>query len=344
MTGPSAAHPEHSKLRRATLRAALQRGDVVAAARAWERLRIDPHGLDRNEVAAARAARSTVGRAIRDARSRRAHATVRPTHAGAVIAFPPESAFMRLRGKVSTALLFLFVFSLFLVIYPPSPQEDLAPAAAAPELTAQAQPDPTRAPTGARGRTAETLAPLALTAATPMPATPEPTAAPTLAAASAPPTSAPAATAAIGALPGGVPGGVAGGVPSGTPGGAVGGDPGATGRATPTPSPSPSPSVNVLPLNPPTLLAGVDRFLFRVIDARTGVPLSNVCVDYATLSCGPDKPRTNLLGYFWLDITPPAATAWRFRFTLDGFISVTTEKTYRPGQRTVLTTVDLRRR
>lgn len=330
---------DRSRLRRAAFRAAVRRGDIVAAARAWERLRVDPHGLDRNEVAAARAARSAVGRAIRDARRRRAHGTVRPTQSGAVIAFPLESTFTRFRGGVSTAVLFLFVFSLFLVLSPPRPPEGLAPAAAAPELTARSQPDPTRAPTGARGRTAATLAPVAFTA-TQTPATPEPTTTPAVPAASAPATGAPAATSAVGAVASGVPGGLPGGVPSGTPGGVVGGLPGATGRVTP----SPSPSVNVLPLNPPVLVAGTDRFLFRVIDSRTGVPLSNVCVDYATLTCGSDKPHTNLLGYFWLDIQPPAASAWRFRFSLDGYVSVTINKTYRAGQGTAITTVDLRRR
>jgi hypothetical protein len=120
----------------------------------------------------------------------------------------------------------------------------------------------------------------------------------------------------------------------------VGGVPGATGRATP----SPSPSVNVLPLYPPPLLGGADRFLFRVIDSRTGQPLANVCVIYGTLSCGPRDPHTNELGYFWLDLTPPAASNWSFRFSLDRYVSVTVNKTYRPRQGTVITTVDLRRR
>lgn len=321
---------------RARLRLALRSGDVLGAARAWERLRVDPNGLDRSEVAAARAARATVGRAIRDARRRRARATVRPAQSATVVRFPLESAFARFQGGISAAVTLLLVFSLFLVMTPSRP-EILAPAAA-PELTTVAQPELTRAVTGGRGRTSATLAPVAV-ATTPQP-TPQPTAAPTVAVTSAPRTGAPAATASTGGVPGGAPGGVPGGVPSGTPGGVVSGVPGATGRLTP----SPSPSVYVLPLNPPTLLGGADRFMFRVVDSRTGAPLSNVCVIYGTITCEPKDPHTNLLGYFWLDLTPPAASNWSFRFSLDGYVAVTVNKTYRPRQGTVVTTVDLRRR
>jgi hypothetical protein len=115
--------------------------------------------------------------------------------------------------------------------------------------------------------------------------------------------------------------------------------PGGTGSGLPTPSPS----VNVLPLTPPPLAAGSDRFLFRLVDSRTGAPLANVCVDYATLTCTPDRPHTNALGYFWLDLTPPAATNWTFRFTLSGYRTVSLNRTYRQGQGTVITSINLRR-
>ena len=327
---------DRTAIRRAALRAALRRGDGIGAARAWERLRVDGSGLPREEVRAARQARASVGRALRQARLRRAEPTPSPRLA-LLPAAALEGTWLRRRGAISTAAAFLLVFTLLFVIYPPRPvDEGFAPAAAAPELTELAQPDPTRAPTGARGRTSATLPPLVFTTAPPQP-TPEPAATPAPTAARS---GAPAATSAVGAIPGGAPGGVTGGVPSGTPGGVVGGVVGGTGKATP----SPSPSVNVLPLYPPTLLGGADRFLFRVIDSRTGAPLSNVCVIYGTLTCGPTDPHTNLLGYFWLDLTPPAATNWSFRFNLAGYTAVTLTKTYRPRQGTVITTVDLRRR
>lgn len=328
---------DRTKLRRAALRAALRRGDVIAATRAWERLRVDGAELAREEALAARGARAAVGRALRDARRRRAHANGTSVPAvGVPLRF--ESVLLRFRGAISTAALYLLLFTLFFAIYPPRPPEGAAPAAAPPELSAQAQPEPTRAPTGARGRTSATLAPVALAPAAPPEPSPtaEPTAAPTI----APATGAPVRSPSTAGVTAGVPGGVGGGVPGGTPGGVVGGVPGASGSARPTPAPT----LNVLPLNPPPLAVGTDRFLFRVVDSRTGVPLSSVCVIYGTLTCGPADPHTNALGYFWLDLIGRVAANWSFRFNLDGYVSVTVNKTYRTGQGTVVTTVDLRRR
>ena len=58
--------------RRAAFRDALRRADLVIAARAAARLQAHAAALDGEELRAARAARIAFGRAIRDARARRA--------------------------------------------------------------------------------------------------------------------------------------------------------------------------------------------------------------------------------------------------------------------------------
>ena len=336
------AELDRAGLRRATLRAALRRGDTMAAARAWDRVRVDGAGLRHDEIRAARDARAAVGRAIRDARWRRSQAVNAAARALApAIPVPGVRRALRLQRAIGTAVAVLIVFALMLVIAPPKPAEGLAPAAAAPELTTPARTEPTRAPAGARGRSSELLAIVPASAPPEPVTTPVPTAEPSAAPPSAAPLSTPATSPSVGGVPSGAPGGVSGGVPGGTPGGVVGGAPGGTGSATP--APSPAPSVNVLPLTPPPLAADSDRFLFRVIDSRTGSTLSNVCVDYATLKCTADRPHTNALGYFWLDLSPPAAAAWTFRFTLEGYRVTTVNRTYTSGQGTVTVTVSLRR-
>ncbi len=60
-------------IRRAAFRDARRRGDPLAAARAAAQLRAGPGDLDPRDLEALRASRQVVGRAIRDARSRRLH-------------------------------------------------------------------------------------------------------------------------------------------------------------------------------------------------------------------------------------------------------------------------------
>jgi len=314
--------------RRAALRAALRTGDLPSVARAWERMRVGGAVLTREEAAAAHAARATLGRAIRDARWRRAHPQARPslTLADQTLALP-ESALVRFRGTISTAAALLLVFGLLLVLFPPQAPAGDVPAAP----PSQAQPEPTRAPTGGRGRTSATLAPVALAptpALEPTP-TPEPTPAPTVAPATPAPASAPVARTAA---------------PAGSPptSAAPGGVPGGTGSGGA--SAAPAPKANVLPLDPPPLPAGTERFLFRIVDSRTGVPLANVCVVLGTRECGPNDYHTNTLGYYWLDLTGRVATNWSFGFRLDGYVTVNVNKTYRTGQGTVVTIIDLRAR
>lgn len=314
---------------RAALRAALKRGDALTAARAWEKLRVVAESVSARERAAAREARQAVGRAIRDARYRRMQSGVDAfsTPATATLA---QSAPSRVK-PLALALAALAIAAVVIVFLALRPDEDYAPAAAAPAEVAQPTVVPT-ANTGGRGRTRETPAPVALV--TPVPAdTPAPT--PTASG----PAGTPGATQAAGAQPGGVAGGVTGGVVGGTPGGVVGGVPGGTGTKTLPPA---TPTPYVLPRTPPQLPPGTDRFLFRLIDSATGLPLAGVCVNYGFPVCGPQDPHTNVDGLYWLDLNPGMATAWNFRFFLDNYLTATLNKTYRPGMGISTTTVFLR--
>lgn len=310
--------------RRAALRAALRRGDAIAAARAWERLRIDADGIAWHERAAARAARVAVGRAIRDARRRRALAPAAMDAGATDIAAASPTVLARYRGALSASAILVFLLALFV----PRPAEELAPAAAAPELVTTIVPAASLAPSG-RGRTSASAQPVADLESPPPSAVPTP--------------SAPAAPAASpSGVAGGTAGGATGGVVGGATGGAVGGTLGGTGTKTlpPAPTPTPAPAINLLPVSPVPLPPGADRFLFRVVDSRTGVPLSQVCVVYGTTTCGPSDPHTNVLGYYWFDLDPTMATAWNFRFFLDpDYFSATVDRTYRPSMGTSPTTV-----
>jgi hypothetical protein len=318
---------------RAALRRALRSGDALNAARAWERLRVVAQSISIHERAAGREARKAVGRAIRDARYRRLQSAMDAFAPAPAAEAQAAAARSRLR-PIALAIAVLAVISLLIGYQVTRPEEDFAPAAAAPEQVTE----PTAAPTpnaGGRGRTRETPAPVAI--ATPAPvATAEPTAAPSPSASAA--TGRPGATSAAGAQPGGVAGGVTGGVVGGTVGGTVGGVVGGTGTKTIAPTPTPY----VLPARPPALAPGADRFMFVVIDQATGVPLGGVCVNYGFAVCSASDPHTNASGQYWLDLNPGMATSWNFRFFNDGYLTATLNKTYRPGMGTSTTTVFLR--
>lgn len=84
---------------------------------------------------------------------------------------------------------------------------------------------------------------------------------------------------------------------------------------------------------PPPVPAGYDRFTFRVVDSRTLTPLRGVCVVVGTATCTPDKPHTNALGLWWLDIPRSrAASLWDFRFFMDGYYTAMTQVTHTPGE------------
>lgn len=316
---------------RALLRHALRKGDLVAAARAFERMRVAGAVVTRDEATSARAARTAVGRAIRDARRRKAHPPAAETIAVPVI---PLRASHALRRRLALALAVLNVLALIgLTVLYGRPDEGYAPAAAAPPLVAQVQSAPTPTP-GGKGRTSATAAPVAVVT------TPAPT---------APPSEAPTGTPIPSGQPEGQPGGVVGGVPGGTPGGVVGGVPGGTGTKTltptPAPTPTPTPSINVAPPgSPPPLIAGQDRFVFYVEDASTKLPLGGVCMSYGLQFCTDQDPHTNAQGYVWLYMQRGMATTWSFKFFLDGYYTATITKKYTPGMGNNTTSINLRRR
>jgi len=311
------AMSDRSSPRRAALRAALRGGDILATARAWERLRADPSGITRDQLLAARTARLALGRAIRNARWRRTQG-IAPAREIAAAAAPTTA-----RVRVRRALLVALAVGLVLAgigLWPREAPEGFAPAAAPPETQQRA----TQAFSGGRGRSSATLPPIVAASPT---AEPTPT---------APPSDAPGSGAPGTPGPSGVPGGIPGGVPGGTPGGVVGGVPGGTGNATPTPAPvptpSPTPDVRVVPEGtPPPRQPGWDRITFHVFDSATRFPLPGVCVSYGT-ACGPDDYHTNSLGYYWLDLQPPAASLWSFRFVFDGYFTAQTQIRYERGQ------------
>jgi hypothetical protein len=317
---------------RATLRDALRRGDALTAARAWERLRVVAQSVSARERALGREARKSVGRAIRDARYRRLQSAMDALDQRAVA---PATEAARARSRVRpllAAVVGLALIALALVFVVTRPEEDYAPAAAAPAQVSEPTAVPT-ANTGGRGRTAETPVPVAIV--TPVPAdTPAPSAAPSASG----PAGTPGATQAAGAQPGGVAGGVTGGVTGGTTGGVVGGVVGGTGTKTLPPA---TPTPYILPRTPPALPPGQDRFLFRVIDQATGAPLAGVCVSFGQF-CRQEDPHTNVDGLYWLDLNPGNATAWNFRFFKDDYLTANLNKTYRPGMGISTTTVFLR--
>ncbi|MBI2325257.1 MAG: hypothetical protein HYU87_09905 [Chloroflexi bacterium] len=309
---------------------------MLTAARAWERLRLSGVVLARREAAAAHGARAALGRAIRDARERRARGgDAAPSPVVASVASIATSSGAASRWRVRTAAFTVLAASLVLVVLAPvGGGRDLATGAAA-------EPDTPRAlaaMVASRGRTAATLPP-AVAAATAAPepqptAKPEPSVPP---AATASPAPSAGASAAASASPSGTP------ATAGASAGAAGAVPGAAG-GTGSAIASPTPKLNVMPVQPPLLPSGSDRFLFQVLDQRTGMPLANVCVIYGTLQCGEGDPHTNLLGYYWLDFPVRVAANWSFHFSRGGYVTATVNKTYRADQGTVITTIALRRR
>jgi hypothetical protein len=162
-----------------------------------------------------------------------------------------------------------------------------------------------------RGRTAPGAAPV-VAVADPVPslppANPEPTAAP---AASAPAAAAPAAAPAPAAKStAGT--GVGTGVGAGTGGGGGGTDPAPTARPA-----------GYVPLELPKQPIDHYRIGVRITDAVTRKPLADVCVIIGTGSCGPEKPHTNEIGVWAMDVPrSPSATQWDIGLIRSGYQEV----------------------
>jgi len=157
-----------------------------------------------------------------------------------------------------------------------------------------------------RGRTAPNAAPV-IAVVEPVPSLPPVTAEPSVAPA---PVAAPAPAAKSGA-----PSGVGTGVGTGTSGAGTGG-----GGADPAPTPRPA---GYVPLELPPQPIDHYRIGVRITDATTRQPLADVCVIIGTGTCGPEKPHTNEIGVWAMDVPrSPSATQWDIGLIRSGYVSV----------------------
>ena len=157
-------------IRRAAFRDARRRGDPLAAARAAAQLRPGSGDLDPRDLAALRAARQVVGRAIRDARARR----LRPV----LPARAPIRSRRRLRFPFAlAATIVLAVAALVALVAQPVEQNGGGGRAAAPVPTATTVPIALQS----RGRVVLAVRAVVPVLPQPQPAPkPNPTAAPTI--------------------------------------------------------------------------------------------------------------------------------------------------------------------
>ena len=300
--------PDRLAHRRASLLIALRDGDVHAAARAWSRLRGAGATLTKDELAAAKAARMQVGRALRIARERRAaDASI------VAVPSPPATAALRpssSRRRVIVALLIATVAAVAVVARAAalSPAGSVAPAAAVASPASAVETEG-----GGRGRIEATVPPQAAAPVrSPSPSesvSPSVTAAASALAAPSP-TPAPAATPAL--RPG----------PTGPAAVVVPPPPLSTAVATPAAS-----------LYPPPLASGYSRIRVLVVDATTLAPIAGACVSLGGTDCGPSRWHTNALGLWWFDFETGsiAGQQWAVTITRDGYqpLSVTVTTTGR---------------
>lgn len=281
-------------LRRAAFRDALRRGDLLAAARASARLQAHANELAAGELLLARDARLALGRAIRDARSRRA-TIARPVLATTAI---PLRRPRRVPYLVAAAVAVLAVaLSGWLVVPRDAGNEEAggggAPAAVAPDAAVPITPQ-------SRGRVVLAVA------AVPVIEQPQAATAPQPVTVLASP--GPAATSGPSAAPG-VPGGVPGAGGPGAPG------PG-TGSAPPSATPTPTATPRRTPV--PPLARGFARLTGRVVDASTGRGLPGACVSLGPCTAG--APRTDANGQWTLDLpVGSGGLDWGLEFAKSGY-------------------------
>jgi hypothetical protein len=260
-------HVEHlSRLlaRRVALGLALYRADMKAAARAAGRIRLPELGVSSEEENAARYARATLGRAIRDARARALRAPIiRPAlQREEIVAAKPSRRRLALFTTLAAAVGLIIV--ILLLGQPGGPLSGRhapgSPGTAASQQVLEATKE-------SRGRTISFSQKVAVGKPTST-ATPAPGFVDTD----------------IGDFHGGGGGGGSGSGGSGT--GGVG--------VVPLPPVAPGPT---------PIPSGYVRFHGRVFDAVTGAPMPGVCIIIGSLDCGPDKPHTDALGYWEATVT-----------------------------------------
>jgi hypothetical protein len=292
-------HVEHlSRLlaRRVALGLALYRSDMKAAARAAGRIRLPELGVSAEEENAARYARATLGRAIRDARARALRAPIiRPAFKREeIIASKPSRRRLALFTTLAAAVGLIIV--ILLLGQPGGPLSGVRAPGTAGTASSQQILDATNQ---SRGRT---------TSFTQQVAVGKPTGTP------APAASNPANSFDRDDFHGGGGGGGSGSGGSGT--GGVGIVP--VPPAIPGPTPIPS---------------GYVRFHGRIFDAATGAPLPAVCVIIGSLDCGPDKPHSDADGYWEATVT--LQPYWDFGWQKVGY-APRLERLYSFGQNDVL--------
>ena len=308
------------ELRRAQFRDAVRRDDALAAARAAARLRAHARQLDARDLETVRASRQMFGRAIRDARVRRAAG---PLASAPVVAIPLPDRRRIPYALVATIAVVLLAFGALLA--QPLLDASLADGGGgggAPQSVASDAPVLVSALS--RGRVV-----LAEVAVVPAIAEPVVTAQPEASASASP---APTAGA----------GGSAGPSGSGGPGTGTGTGTGSgSGSGPGTSSPSPTPTVTRTPA--PTFAVcfvsiqrGFARLCGQVIDARTGRPIPGACVSLG--ACTDQSARTDGNGR-WAFVLPvgDGSLQWDLEFAMTGYRTATYSQTSRQGFITIPT-------
>ncbi|HYK99504.1 MAG TPA: hypothetical protein VEU77_14040 [Candidatus Acidoferrales bacterium] len=275
--------------RRASLDAAMRDADVVVAARAASRLRVDGFPLTPDEFARARSMRRALGIALVKARM----------PARTVVPHAPSAPTRRRTAPLWRLVAALAVLAIALLVLFFGNEEQVG--GASPPRAVPPQPVATILAIS-RGRTISLPLEVVVAEASPTPA-PTATAAP-----SPDPTGGTATTANSGSGTSGTGGGGTSGNGNGT---------GSGGGAAPTPTPTPTPAPTATPVLPP---AGFSRLNVIVYDVNTGRPLNDVCVVIGTLSCDPSAPHTDVNGRWSADVAASSAsTRWDLNFIKAGY-------------------------
>ena len=273
--------------RRASLAVAMRDADVVVAARAASRLRVDGFPMTPGEFARARSIRRALGIAL--VKARMPARTVVPHERSAPVRRRTAPLWRLVTAlAVLAALLLVLFFGDQVEVGGGSPPRAVPPQPVATMLAIS------------RGRTISIPVEVVVAEASPTPA-PTATAAP-----SPEPTSGTATSANSGS-------GTSGSGSGGTSGNGSGS--GSGGGAAPTPTPTPAPTAT--PVLPP---AGFSRLNVIVYDVTTGRPLADVCVVIGTLSCDPSAPHTDVNGRWSADVAASSAsTRWDLNFIKTGY-------------------------
>jgi hypothetical protein len=308
------------ELRRAQFRDAVRRDDALATARAAARLRAHARDLGARDLETVRAARQMFGRAIRDARVRRAFGSIPLEPAIAIPLRRPR----RIPYALATTIV-VVVLAFGAVLAQPlldASEQDGGGGGAPAAVPSDA---PILVSALSRGRVV-----LAEVAVAPAIAEPAPTAEPEPSASASPaPTS--GAGAAIGsAAPSG----------SGGPGSGTGSGSG-SGSGAGTRSPSPAPTATRSPA--PTFAAcfvsiqrGFARLCGQVIDAQTGRGIAGACVSLG--ACTDQSARTDPNGR-WAFVLPVGngSLQWGLEFAMPGYRTASYTQTSRQGFITIPT-------